>query len=199
MKIVTLMNDISPENPCDDSEGWKLYSFGRRHSNHRDPESFFPNGKPSIGLRRKLAVGTAFLLSYFEHGNSVWSLQGDGPKDQWDSVHMAGLLVWEGKAKDLGPPEKREEYAEAFLEVYTCWCNGEVYGYSVEDVKTLPCGHKDEPTDVDSCFGFYGNDLEHMAEEVRAAVDGDPEVEIRGEASDLAGFRDFGQEKRKVA
>lgn len=193
MKIVTLRYDSDLEDPCNE-DGWKVYSFSHRHRSYRNPADFFPNGKAGIGLRRKLAVGTAFILSYFEHGGCVWSLRGTGPRCQWDSVDVAGVLVWEGKVADLGPKtyEDRAKDASAFLRVYTAWCNGEGYSYSVDNVKQLPCGHT-ETESVDSCGGFYGTDLDFMAEQVREAVGGDKQVQIRGEAKDLADFHDFGQ------
>jgi hypothetical protein len=193
MKILTLMVDDSPQNPLEDfDDGFKLYSFSNRLKSYRAPSDFFDdNGRPRMWLRNKLRAGTAFLLSYYEHGGCVWSLRGEGPQCQWDSVDVAGVLVWERKPGDLQPTyAKRRESAKTTLETYTSWCNGEVYGYSVDEVVTLPCGHTEEK-DVDSCFGFYGNDLDYMAEQVRAAIDGDPDVEIKGDAKDLASYKDF--------
>ena len=193
MKIVTLLHDSDLENPSDFEGAWTLYSFGRRHVNHRDPEDFFPNGKPSLAIRRKLAVGTAFVLSYYEHSGCAWSLRGQGTQCRFDSVDVAGILVWEHNPKDMGAGtlEARAADAEGFLKTYNAWANGDGYGYQVEEVITQPCGHT-EVKDVDSCFGFYGLDLEYMAERVRAAVGGDT-VEIRGEAKDMADVYDFGR------
>lgn len=192
MKILTLHNDDSPENPCDFDSQWKLYSFNRKHRSYKSPDAFFPDGKPSIGLRRKLATGTAFILDYYEHGLCKWSLGGEGPSCRWDTSEGAGILVWEHPVKDMGAKtrEARAKDAASFLETYTCWCNGDVYGYSVENVKTLECGHTENEL-IDSCFGFYGNDLDFMGEQIRAAIDGDPEVQIRGEAKGLADYHDF--------
>ena len=81
--------------------------------------------------------------------------------------------------------------AKAFLNSYNSWANGEGYGYRVEEVITLPCGHT-ETNELDSCFGFYASDLDYMAECVRAAV-GDDTVEISGEAKDIAAYHDFGK------
>mgnify|MGYP001579667606 FL=1 len=177
MKIVRLMADYSPENPATAFDGqWSIYSFNSRHASYADPEKFFPDGKPAIGLRRKLAVGTAFLLDYFEHGNCVWSIAGTGPQCQWDNSRNAGLLVWEHPVKEMGAKTRadREKDAAAFLETYTCWCNGEVYGYEVLEIATLPCGHTEtRPIDDASCWGYFGNDLDYMAECVREHVQGD--------------------------
>ena len=185
MKIVTLMNDTDSENPCKFG-GWKLHSFSSRHSSFTSPDEFFPL---SIGLRRKLETGTAFILSYSEHGSCQWYLKTAGsPSDPFDTVGVAGILVWNEKVKDLPKGfEARKKFAASFCETYTSWCNGEVYGFQVEEVVTLPCGHT-ETKDGDSCFGFF--EAESMAEEVRASVNGD-KVEFRGEAAWLADHYDF--------
>lgn len=192
MKIVTLWYDSDIQNPAEFDSAWTLYSFSRRHTSFKDPSEFFPDGKPSIGLRRKLEVGTAFLLSYYEHGNSVWSLRGTGPKCQFDSVDVAGILLCK-EPKNMGAKtlEARRTDAGYFVDIYTAWCNGDGYGYQIEEEVTLPCGHK-EIKDVDSCYGFYGTEVAHMAQQVKSVV-GNDEIVVRGEAAMLAKFHDFGR------
>jgi hypothetical protein len=191
LKLI-LNHDHDLENPCD-NDGWKVHSFGRRHANFRDPEtlglsySLDPStGLPKVmnpGLRSKLKHGLAFFLSYFEHGNCVWFLHGDEPAGvefRWDGVKVAGLIVWEGKPGDLGPRtlEARRNDADAFLKTYTSWCNGEGYGYSVED---------QDGQHVDSCFGFYGADVEYMFDQLRPHLNGE-HYEVGGDAAWLAKY-----------
>ena len=193
MKIVELMFDHDMENPSEFDGAWKIYSFSRRHNSYADPETFFhrvdgeivPN---RVGLRRKLATGTAFVLSYYEHGNCEWSLANEGPQCRWDSTPFAGLLVWERSPKDMGAKTyaDRAKDARMFLESYTAYCNGDGYGYSVTEELGLECGHKERKI-VDSCFGFYGNDLTYMASEIRAAIAGD-EFRVEGEAEGVSEY-----------
>jgi hypothetical protein len=195
MKIITIGHDHDNGSPSDWG-GWKLYSFCRRHTSHRDPEEFFPDGKPTLAVRNKLRAGTAFLLSYYEHGRCMWSLAGTGPQCQWDTVQRAGILMWEGEAKPFkGTYAEREKDAECFLDTYTSWCNGEVYWYKVEEVVTMPCGHT-EIRDVPdaSCGGFYG--LDHMKEEIMAALDGDTDVSLKGDAAAMFDKRDFAPKEK---
>ncbi len=75
---VTIHHDHDLEDPADNGDNnWKLYSFIDRHVNYKNHEEFFP---PNIGLRKKLQVGLAFVLDYFEHGNCSWSRAGHGPQ-----------------------------------------------------------------------------------------------------------------------
>ncbi len=165
MRKVTVFHDECCESPAEHDGSWKPYSFSTRHSNFKHPRDF---NRAALG--RKLQVGTAFLLSYFEHGNCVWSLRGEGPQCPWDNVDVAGVLVWEESPKHMGAKtkEERAKDARAFLEEYTAWCNGECYGFSIKD-------ETDEV--IESCGGFLST--KHMLEEIKALV-GEEEIEWEG-------------------
>lgn len=165
------------ESPTDHDGQWTLVSFNNNHVNSGSPDDYLIEvGKyvrevyggrsyerwqrtalrpANIGLARKFKVGTAFILSYFEHGNCVWSLTGEGPQCQWDSVSVAGVLLWEHPVKELGAKtyEERAKDARRFLESYTDWCNGNGLYYSIED------GDEDN---IDSCGGYYASDSDYM-------------------------------------
>jgi hypothetical protein len=133
---VTVENDEYASSPCEE-DGWKLYSFNTRHIEFRDPRTFINKHRPSIpniGLLRKLGVGTAFVLSYEEHGLCRWALSGEVQPCQFDTTTVAGLLIWEQPLDDLGPKtyKERQEDARNFLDNYTDWCNGENYNVCVE-------------------------------------------------------------------
>ena len=146
--------DHDTDSPNENGD-WQLYSFNSRFSAYADPAKFIlpgPDGKPvpvNVGFARKLKVGTAFILSYFEHGNCVWGHQGETPNCQWDTTKVAGVLVWEQPAKNLGPKSymDREKDARNYLEEYTDWANGQCFGYTLTD---------DDGTAKDSCGGFIG-------------------------------------------
>jgi hypothetical protein len=87
--------------------GWKLYSFNPKHSHFKHPKELGLGpldefGDPRVekpSLARKLKRGTAFILSYYEHGTSMWFLRGDyvpGVEFQWDGVRVAvsSVLKW---------------------------------------------------------------------------------------------------------
>lgn len=174
MLKLTLNYDHDLENPCD-NDGWKVYSFCRRHAAFRHPNDLGlgdieqSTGLPRItnpGLRSKLKNGLAFFLSYFEHGNCIWFLHGEEPAGvefRWDGVKVAGLLVWEGRRDELGPRtlDGRRQDAASFLRTYTSWANGEGFGYYIED---------EDGTHVDSCYGFF--DVESMFDQIRPHLAG---------------------------
>jgi hypothetical protein len=206
MKIVTLHYDRDIEDPSTYDGAWKLYSFNRRHRSNREADQCFVENDEGDrvlrdDLQQKLAEGLAFLLDYYEHGGCAWSLSGGGMQCQWDTARRAGLLVWEHKPEDMGAktPEDRAKDAKGFLEVYNAWCNGEGYGYSIVERVTLPCGHT-EDKDLDSCFGFYGTDLDYFKSEIIAALDGETDIKLAGEAKDMFDVGDFmPKKKEKIA
>ncbi|MEW4571326.1 hypothetical protein AB1L88_25920 [Tautonia sp. JC769] len=166
---------VYPDHDCEcpsEWESWRLISFGRRHTAYDKPERYCKGldrcGSPlpaSIGLSRKLSCGTAYWLSYFEHGLCRWSLMGEGPYCRWDSVKVAGILLWEGAPNDLGSDyPSREAAARSFLDTYTAWTNGEVYGFEIERILS-----GSQPAEsLESCWGFYG--LEHCLAEAEASI-----------------------------
>jgi len=136
--MVEIYHDPDTESPADAEGAWTPYSFNSRHLSFRDPENFFP---PDGELARKLEVGLAHVLSYFEHGNCVWMLQGAekgmlAGDWQFDGRDIGGILIWEHDETDLGAMSKedREKDAAAFVATYTEWCNGECYGFTVKEV-----------------------------------------------------------------
>ena len=185
MKIVGLYIDTDPSDPME-GDAWETVSFNNRHRNFQYPEKYLSARNT---FQQKLNEGTAFVLSCYQHGGIAWSLKGEGMQCQWDTAQVAGLLIWNGVPTDIGKTyEARTEQARNFLSVYNQWCNGEVYGFSVLDVVTAECGHKERRI-IDSCWGFYS--VDDMAVEVRAAVGGDPDVQFEGDAQLLCNCYDF--------
>lgn len=169
MLTVKIEHDESPECPMDWDGSWTLHSFHRQHSTFTHHQQFRDdNGNWKLSIRNKLRAGTAFWLSYFEHGMCKWGRQGtmsNMPDFCWDGVETAGLLIWEHPVTDMGAKtyEDRVKDANGFLETYTNFCNGCVYGYVVED---------EDGDTVDSCWGFY--DDNSLKEAVKEAVGDNP-------------------------
>jgi len=178
-KILTIGYDSYLERPDSGYDGWKPVSFSCRHSNFEHPDIYRLDRRENIGLRRKLQVGLAFWLSYYEHSLCRWSLRGEGPQCPWDSVHLAGILIWTGKPSGIGARTyaDRTNDARNFLEQYTDWCNGSCYWFSLDgaDGKLLDC-----------CGGFIGTD--QLAEAINEALEEGDSVRIEGEAADLAKY-----------
>lgn len=184
--------DDQPTDPHEWDGQWTLHGFNssKVHYTHPDGHGITRAGESTIkGIQKKLDDGLAFIVSYYEHGDCVWFIKGRGMPGtdcQFDSTTVAGVLIWENNENDMGARtyEDRTKDAEGFLKEYTAWCNGHVYGYTLESPEgAAQC---DDP--VASCYGYY--DLEHMFEEIRSYVDG-REVEVNGDLASLADGVDF--------
>lgn len=134
MKTLRVWYEDNAESP-NEWGIWKLSSFSYRHVNFVHPEGLITREGEgaTIGIRRKLKAGTAFVLSYYEHGGCVWSLMGEGPQCRFDGVRVAGYLEYlEPKFLPRGYAA-REALARTFLEDYNKWANGQVFCLKVED------------------------------------------------------------------
>ena len=181
--IINIWHDDNPEDP-NECDGWKAYSFSRRHGNYKDPESICDEDEdgesiPDKELQAKLDSGLAFFLDYFEHGQCMWSLTGDGPQCRFDTTRQAGLLVWEHDEDDIGAKtvEDRQKDAKVFIERFTSWCNGEVFGYTIEAVKKCHACGQDEEVEADfdlpSCGGYYPDDIDGMVIDMKDHIGSD--------------------------
>lgn len=183
--FVTIGHDEACEDPTDCDGMGKMYSFSRRHGNHMDYEE----GKALIESNPD-----AVALSYFEHGNCIWSVAGDRAPGtegdwKWDGVDLAGVWVPDKYVDyDAVLPEHREgmtrrqwfvAQAASCAEVYTEWVNGNCYYFSVEvfAVRRTDDGEvyddlRDYRHDTnildESCGGFIGD--EYIKEEVLAIL-----------------------------
>ncbi len=191
MKKVILTLEYDEDYRREDiDEYWKLVSFNSRHYGYEDPYKYLTKVNKygeivpaNIGIKRKIDCGTAFWLSYFEHGQCEWSLKGHGYQCRWDTTQIAGILLWDTNIKELPKTfEKREKWAESYLEAYTSWSNGEIYYYSIED--------EESGKSIESCGGFLGND-DDMFKLIKEQTKGYEIVRIKGNAKDLADYHDL--------
>jgi len=164
------------ENPAEFDGNWRLISYCSRHTAFEHPDKLFNVTREygwlvfnprDLGLRRRLEVGLAFHLSYYEHGLCSWFRKGNGGPGtdcRFDGVTHAGLLVFEHGSKAIGAKTYAERAADAdrFLACYTDWCNGN--GLSV-DVRTSSGEHVDG-----CCGGYYGCEYKTVVEDAVNAV-----------------------------
>lgn len=198
MYRLTIHHDDMPENPNDEDTLFHVHSFSTRHINFTDPDKLlaceyeFPEGHEDEGFtcdEMPTSHGEGriedhdwigpkgFFLSYFEHGLCRWGLEGTMsgmPDFRWDGVQFAGWL--EVKEDNDWFLEKSEEeqhqIAASYMDYYTDWCNGEVYGYTLEQFGEVTCDqdevHEVAEKELDSCWGFVG--AEHLVEEVKEVL-----------------------------
>lgn len=188
-KILRIDYDSDVECP-NAYESWQLTSFSRKHVGSVPRDEVVARDEygdvyfKDLGLRSKHDVGLAFLLDYYQHSGSVWSLRGEGMQCPWDTARAAGMLVLPragllqvpfGKGTAEARFQARVDSARKYLEWYNDWANGRVYACSLEDETGSwfmpPCG------------GFYG--AESVIDYVLNYLRADDVVTIDGPASFL--------------
>jgi hypothetical protein len=166
---ITIFPDADAANPLEDwCETGTILSLNHRHVNF-DP----------AGVEEAIAGNPdAVKLSYFEHGLCLWAVAGElpaGARCPWDSVDLAGVWLPDAEtlasAKNYGGLTRRHfmrKRAREACEVYSQWCNGEVYGYEVERITCCQACGAQTAEPVDNCWGFFG--LDHCRSEATAAA-----------------------------
>ncbi len=185
-------DDLDPFD--NDSPLFKLHSFNQNDTHFTDPDqmecatcrwayiehSEEPEEPEDDDPCNDFTYPEGYWLSHYEHGQRHWSIQGtvNYPDMQWDGVRTAGFLEvvvpdderewWDGRSE-----EDRLDAAKTTIAEYTSWINGEVYGYTLENVREEVCDkgftHTYEGEDVDdTCFGIIG--WEWLEKEVQMAT-----------------------------
>lgn len=156
---IRIYPDGDAPNPLEDwSEMGTILSLNRRHANF-DP----------AGVEEAIESNAdAVPLSYFEHGQCVWSVAGELPavcRCPWDSVGFAGVWLPDAEtlasARNYGGFTRRmfmRKRAREACEFYTQWCNGDIYGYEVERLTTCDHCGSEQASVIAGCWGFYGLD-----------------------------------------
>lgn len=160
-----IVPDESAENPLIGTD-YTVVSFLDRRDGPQEA-GFNRDGSPTVGLRRKLKVGTAFMLKCYRHGCEVWSLMSEEPgrfyhHAAWDTSRNCGVLLYTGKPKWAGNGyEERRKRAQAMIDEYSTWVNGGMVGWVLKD---------ENDNTVESCWGY--SDSEYAEEEGRSIAKG---------------------------
>ena len=185
--FIDVEQDPDPENPIE-ARGERIISLNRNHSNF-DPDAF----------ERLRKDNDCVVLGAYDHSGILWYVSQDSPPPgadcPWDGVRIAGLWVpcdskclLEAVSKTKGKKRRKKavELARSACDVYTAWCNGEVYAYNIQAYKLrrhedgeifdyIDDYRLDEELESDSCCGFYLNDTsdrDYMLDQINQILAG---------------------------
>lgn len=102
-----------------------------------------------------------------------------------DREYRVYLLPKKEWTKEGNPRSTGQAYADAMATQWEQYCNGEVYGYVIS-VKTSGTCECEEWEEVDSCWGFYGDD--HCMEEAKGMLSHFVAKEEEGKAFEAFGM-----------
>lgn len=100
----------------------------------------------------------AFPLFYYEHGLCSYKVTDGGNPFScpWDSGQAGWILVKRSAFKR----KNRLEIAQSWAKAVTTWCNGDYYGYVIEN---------EDGDDLDSCWGY--DDADYCKEEATSVAE----------------------------
>lgn len=122
-----IIQDPFAENPLGKNE---IYSFNPRHENYINPAD--------LNIQ-----GNYYFLSYLEHSGLFWRLKDKSRDSEW--INDSGIIVADS-----------EEEAQAMLNVYNAYLNGDCWGWEIAH----------DGKHYDSRWGYYSyQDAEDTAKE----------------------------------
>lgn len=144
-----IFHDETPENPRNFCNQCKMYFWHRAYDlgdSHDYPKTVTFTGKKDVVRFFKKSNAHVFPVYMMDHSGFSFSMD---PKmfQAMDPHHFdwgfLGVIVIEKKTR------KARKIAQAELDIYSAYVEGDVYGYEIFD----------QSGDlVDSCWGYYGID-----------------------------------------
>jgi hypothetical protein len=156
---VRVVHDDSAESP---RENDNLGVFAGWHRRYKIGD-VQPDCEPQEWLKDNAPPGSVVLSVYMiDHGGVAYSTSAFG--DAWDSGQVGVIVATPDKIRECFMKKRiskktRERVVACLkseIETYSAWANGDVWGFVVETAD----GEK--PTEIDSCYGFIGDDLDGM-------------------------------------
>ena len=165
--LIEVEQDNDPSNPReDDNLGTmvcfhKGYNLGDKHNyKSSDYDSF---GELEKDIIKNENVGVILPLYLYDHSGITMNTTGFSCR--WDSGQVGFIFIskekmlkeYGGKIVTKKLKERVEKYLVDEVKTFDDYLRGDVYGYKIFEVSLCDkgCEHNDE---IDSCWGFYGED-----------------------------------------
>lgn len=172
--IVKVLHDQDPMSPLEWDNFGVMACWHRRYNlGHVQPKE-----TPEEWLKANAPKGSIVLPLYlYDHSGITISTGSFG--DPWDSGQVGYIVATPAKIRECymvkritkATRAKAEALLRAEVKTYDDFLTGNVWGFTIESVKDCEsCGqktHGDEEVD-ESCWGFFGDDLEGMKGHVDA-------------------------------
>ena len=142
----------------------RRYNLGDKHSYCKDDYESWKELEADIIKTEK--VGVILPLMIYDHSGITMYVGTSG--DRWDSSFVGFIFISKEKIRKefswkritKKRLEKIETYLRGEVETYDQYLRGDCYGYRITDT--------DNDEEVDSCWGYYGDD--YCLEEAESVV-----------------------------
>ena len=151
--LIKIIPDTEPESPdqWDDVFGSLVYDHRQFYVSKKgfEPRDIFDH----LNTGKKTYDGYwAFVVYAYIHGGVALSVGSHNfPDAQWD-VSTTGFALIK-REKGMYTREKALKAAKSLIETWNQYLSGDVYGYQICEVDD-----DGEENELDSCWGFYGQD-----------------------------------------
>ena len=165
--LIEVIQDESPESPREwDNLGTMIcfhprYNLGDKHDYRSRDYRFYDEQREDIKKKENACV----MLPLYLYDHSGITMNTTGFSCNWDSGQVGWIVVSkeqvrkEYNVKRINKEliEKVTKVLEGEVETYDQYLTGDVYGYRISKVTECELGHEHKE-EVDSCWGFYGED-----------------------------------------
>ncbi len=122
---------------------------------------------------KEMAYKKNIILPLYLYDHSGITMSTSGFSCPWDSGQVGFIYIskedackeYDWKLVSQKRLRQIETYLTGEVKTYDMFLTGEVYGYSIE--REDPDGEEEH---VDSCYGFFGYNDEHMIDEIKSSI-----------------------------
>jgi hypothetical protein len=156
---VRFLYDDNPLDPREDENVGHMVCWHRRHTLGDDQPALDPQ-EWREAFEAENPTHVLLPLFLMDHSGITMSV---GPFScPWDSGQVGWIYATPADAERVSVPwdvEKITEYLTSEVQTYSTYIEGGVWGYVIQRGEECNLGHT-HWEHVDSCWGFYGYDLE---------------------------------------
>jgi len=172
-KVLKIYNDDDASDPRGDSNICKMvcfhrnYNLGDKHNyKQSDYNSWEELKKAIIKAEKVVTIAPLYLYDHSGLYIKVGSFQGTLPQGhaEFDTMCVGFIYVtldtlteeFDIKRRGKKATEKAEYWINVEMKTYSAYVEGSVYGFKLLEVDEKG----EEVEELDSCWGFYGYDIE---------------------------------------
>lgn len=190
--LIEVEQDNDPQDPRGDDNLGTMVCFHRNYNlgdKHDYDKSTFDNWK-EIEEHLTKEHDVCVILPLYLYDHSGITMNTTGFNYQWDSMKVGFIYISKEKVRkeynvkriNKKLKERITDYLIGEVSTYDQFLTGDVYGYSIYEIKVCELGHEHK-IDKDSCWGFYGEDecMKEAKSIVKYYLESDNKIEVKEE------------------
>jgi hypothetical protein len=158
---IEIFQDEDPRSPREDDNLGTMICFHSRYS-LGDKHDFSTPSEFRKSIRNKRKIGIVLPLYLYDH--SGITMNTSGFSCPWDSGQVGWIFITKEKIREEYSKQRISkqlmnrvrEYLIGEVQTYDQYLTGDVYGYRITEIK--PDDPDAEGEEIDSCWGYYGNE-----------------------------------------